>query len=29
MKVIAPLLKGRASGSRIADILRKELEAVK
>jgi len=25
MKVIAPLLKGKASGNRIADILRKEL----
>ncbi len=25
MKIIAPLLKGKASGSRIADILRKEL----
>ncbi len=29
MKIIAPLLKGKASGNRIADILRKELEAVK
>jgi len=25
MKIIAPLLKGKASGNRIADILRKEL----
>lgn len=29
MKIIAPLLKGKASGSRIADILRKELETGK
>jgi len=27
MKVIAPLLKGKASGNRIADILRKELSS--
>jgi len=25
MKIIAPLLRGKASGNRIADILRKEL----